>query len=407
MSTTTTTANAVIAQSGGPTSVINQSLAGCVQALRGGGRVGRIFGARHGVKGMVRDDFIDLTDIDHAALERVARTPSAALGSTRDKPDDAYCAKIFESLARRDIRWFFYIGGNDSSDTCRIVRDKAKQAGYPLRAYHIPKTIDNDLMCNDHTPGFGSAARWVATAFMSDNLDNRALPGIKINVVMGRNAGFLTAASALGRRHDDDGPHLVYVPERVFDPEDFVADVDRVHARLGRCVVAVSEGVKDRAGNAVTAMMADRRETDAHGNIQLSGTGVLGDFLAERLRQDLGKSHAKLRVRADTFGYIQRSAFDVSEVDAREARDVGEQAALAAIRDRHFDGGASVIIERESTDPYYIRYGLVPLEHVAAKTRTLPEEFLAPKSPDVSEAFIRYARPLVGPLPEPGMLTGP
>lgn len=395
------TFNAVIAQSGGPTAVINQSLVGCLEALRGAADVGCIYGARHGVKGLLKDDLIDLTNLDQTRLERVAATPSAALGSTRDKPDETYCTRILDSLRKHDIHWLFYIGGNDSADTCRIVRDQAVTAGYPLRCFHVPKTIDNDLECNDHTPGYGSAARWVATTFMSDNLDNAALPGVKINVVMGRNAGFLTAASTLGRRHEDDGPHLVYLPERVFDPEDFVADVDRVYTRLGRCLIAVSEGVKDRAGNAVTAMMADTRERDAHGNIQLSGTGVLGDFLAERLKQDLGGTHRKIRVRSDTFGYIQRSSFDISPVDAAEARAVGQHAALCAIRGQE---SGSITIERESTDPYRVRFGLAPLEHVAAKTRVMPPHFMDSDGPGVTDAFRRYAEPLVGRLPEVGRL---
>ena len=189
--------NAVIGQSGGPTAVINQSLAGVVEGLRLGlaasGKVGRIFGMRHGVRGLVKpgaEGLLDLTQIDKAKLEAVARTPSAALGSTRDKPDEAYCEKILEGCRRNDIRYFFYIGGNDSADTCRIVSEKAAAAGYELRCFHVPKTIDNDLLENDHTPGFPSAARYVSLALMGDALDNASLGGIKINVIMGRNAGF-------------------------------------------------------------------------------------------------------------------------------------------------------------------------------------------------------------------------
>lgn len=392
----TSRSNAIIAQSGGPTSVINQSLVGCLESIRVHAKIDRVFGARHGVRGMMRDDLLDLTDIPHDRLERFASTPSAALGSTRDKPDQAACARILETLRRREIGVFFYIGGNDSADTCRIVDEMARAEGYDLRCFHIPKTIDNDLMHNDHTPGFGSAARFVAHAFQGDDLDNAALPGIKINVVMGRNAGFLTASSALARRDDRAGPHLIYVPERIFDPEDFVEDVERVYAKLGRCLVAVSEGIKDRAGNAITAMMADTREHDAHGNIQLSGTGVLGDFLAERLRQDLVRAgHRAPRVRADTFGYVQRTFYDVSPVDRDEARAVGEQAAMRAIAGR---ASGSITIQRLSTDPYRVEYGLVPLAEVAALTRTMDAAFLDPERPDVTAAFIRYAEPLVGTL---------
>ena len=191
--------NAVVAQSGGPTVVINASLAGVVEAIQQSGLADSIFGARHAVRGMLEGDFTDLTSLDGAALDLIAQTPGASLGSSRDKPDEEYCKKIFEQLSARDIRYFFYIGGNDSADTCRIVSEVAQQAGYELRAFHVPKTIDNDLVLNDHTPGFGSAARFVACALLGDSLDNRALPGIKIDVIMGRHAGFLTAASALAR----------------------------------------------------------------------------------------------------------------------------------------------------------------------------------------------------------------
>ena len=227
--------------------------------LAASGKVKRIFGMRHGVRGLVKagaDGLVDLSAIDKAKLEAIARTPSAALGSTRDKPDEAYCEKILDSCRRNDIRYFFYIGGNDSADTCRIVSEKAQASGYELRCFHVPKTIDNDLLENDHTPGFPSAARYVALALMGDALDNASLGGIKINVIMGRNAGFLTAAAALARGAPSDGalpqdraaPHLIYLPEVPFSTDAFLADIEAVYAKLGRCQIAVSEGVRDDQG---------------------------------------------------------------------------------------------------------------------------------------------------------------
>ncbi|MBL0920812.1 MAG: 6-phosphofructokinase [Phycisphaerales bacterium] len=390
--------NAVVAQSGGPTAVINQSLVGVVEGLRGAGAIGTIYGARHGVRGMVDDQFVDLGATPQATLELVARTPSAALGSTRDKPDAAYCERIFAGLRKRDVRYFFYIGGNDSSDTCRIVNELSEKAGYDLRCFHVPKTIDNDLVENDHTPGFPSAARFVAMATMGDNLDNRALPGIKINVIMGRHAGFLTASSVLAQDHEDDGPHLIYTPEMVFDPEDFSADIERVYRKFGRCVVSVSEGIQDRAGNAVAATITMlQRERDAHGNIQLSGVGALGDFLAEQVKRDLTPAGGKPpRVRADTFGYMQRYWLDPSPVDAAEARRVGAFAAESALRG---ESDGSVVIRRVSSSPYRSECGLVKLEQVAAKTRHMPAEFI--ECPGrVTRAFLDYLRPLVGELPK-------
>ena len=186
----------LVAQGGGPTAVINQSLAGVVLEARRHQGIQRVYGARHGVRGIVNEDFVDLTQETRHNIELVANTPAAALGSTRDKPDLAYCQEMFKVLKAHQIEHFFNIGGNDSSDTVRIVAEEATKAGYPLRCIHIPKTIDNDLVLNDHTPGFPSAARFVAQAFAGANLDNAALPGVYVGVVMGRHAGFLTAASA-------------------------------------------------------------------------------------------------------------------------------------------------------------------------------------------------------------------
>ena len=389
--------NAVIGQSGGPTAVINQSLVGCVQGLVGLEPIGKIMGMRHGVSGMLKDDFVDLSDIDEQRLEIVAKTPSAALGSTRDKPDADYCAQILESCKRNDIRYFFYIGGNDSSDTCRIVNELSNESGYELRCFHIPKTVDNDLMENDHTPGYASAARFVAKACMADFMDNLSLPGIKINVVMGRHAGFLTAASALARRpgRDGDGPQLIYLPEVAFDLDQFVQDVSKLYDKQGRCHIAVSEGIADKDGQSIGAMLI-QGETDAHGNAQLSGSGALGDQLANVLKARLTPEGGKPpRVRADTFGYVQRCFPDQSPVDASEARGAGRYAATVAAKG---DLDGSIAIVREEGEPYEAGFKRVPLEAVAAKTRHMPKEFISGHN-DVSQAFIDYAKPLVGDLP--------
>src|SRR4051794_5590885 len=314
--------NAVIGQSGGPTSVINQSLVGVIQEVQKSGHINELLGARHGVKGIINDEFVSLKGAPAELLERVAQTPSAALGSTRDKPDAAYCEKIFAGFKKHDVRYFFYIGGNDSADTARIVQEMAAHAKYPLRVFHIPKTIDNDLKVHDHTPGYGSAAKFVACAMMGDNYDNKSLPGIKVDVIMGRHAGFLTAASALARKYENDGPHLIYVPERGVTEDKFLSDVNQVFTKQGRCLIAVSEGISTPDGITYAERMAKNLERDAHGNIQLSGTGQLGDHLANLISSRLSAPGGKkLRVRADTFGYLQRSfAGILSETDAAEAR---------------------------------------------------------------------------------------
>lgn len=381
-------AKILVAQGGGPTAVINQSLVGVVLEARRFGGVERIYGARHGVRGIVNEDFVDLTQETSHNLELVAATPGSTLGSTRDKPDLKYCQQIFEVLRAHGIGYFFYIGGNDSSDTVRIVSEEAEKAGYPLRSIHIPKTIDNDLVANDHTPGFPSAARFVAQAFAGANLDNAALPGVYVAVVMGRHAGFLTAASALGKKFPDDGPHLIYLPERIFSIERFLADVKATQERYGRCVVAVSEGIHDASGQPILAQLAKQVEHDAHGNVQLSGSGALADLLCEEIKARLGLK----RVRGDTFGYLQRSFIGcVSDVDAREAREVGEKAVQYAMWGQQ-DG--SVTIKR--TGFYSADYELVPLTDVAGKTRVMDDAFIADNGTDITDAFRMYLRPLLG-----------
>ena len=378
----------LVAQGGGPTAVINQSMAGVVLEARKFRNVELVYGAYHGVSGIINEEFLDLTQETSHNIEMVADTPSSALGSTRDKPDLRYCQEIFKVLKAHGIGYFFYIGGNDSSDTVRIVNEEAARADYPLRCIHIPKTIDNDLVGNDHTPGFPSAARFVVQAFMGANLDNAALPGVYLAVVMGRHAGFLTAASALGKKFPDDGPHLIYIPERTFSLEKFLADVKATYEKYGRCVIAASEGIHDSSGNPIITQLASKVERDAHGNVQLSGTGALADLLCDEIKRNLGIK----RVRGDTFGYVQRSFMGcVSDVDQREAREVGEKAVQYAMW-----GGLDGSVAIKRTGFYSVDYQLVPLDTVAGKTRVMEDEFIAASGTDVTDAYRLYLRPLLG-----------
>jgi 6-phosphofructokinase len=389
----------VIAEGGGPTAVINQSLVGAVLEARLFRQIDRVYGARYGVRGIVNEDFVDLSEETRTNLEAVAATPSSALGSTRDKPDLAYCRNILASLRAHGAAWFLYIGGNDTAETVRLVSEEAATVGYDLRCVHVPKTIDNDLMESDHAPGFPSAARFVAQAFMGADLDNRSLPGVYVAVVMGRGAGFLTAASAAARTVESDGPHLIYLPERVFDQTKFLSEVKSVHDRLGRCVIALSEGIHDAKGVPLSVKSAGTMEKDAHGNVQLSGTGTLADLLGEAIKSELGIK----RVRADTFGYLQRSfAGCTSDVDRREAREVGEFAVKQAIWGA---GNGSVAIRR--TGDYAVDFALVTLDKVAGKTKVMADAFIAPSGSDVTPAFRDYLRPLLGlGLPQPARLRG-
>jgi 6-phosphofructokinase 1 len=379
----------LVAQGGGPTAVINQSLAGIALEARKHSGIATVYGAFHGVRGIVNQDLVDLSKETRENLEAVAETPAAALGSTRDKPDRKYCEEIFRVVRAHGIGAFFYIGGNDSADTVRIVSEAARADNYPLRCIHVPKTIDNDLMVNDHTPGFPSAARFVAQAFMGANLDNAALPGVYLGVVMGRHAGFLTAAAALARTDSGDGPHLIYLPERPFSLDSFYQDVKRTMEKHGRCVIAISEGIADAKGTPIATTLATKVEKDAHGNVELGG-GALADYLSKAIKDTLGLK----RVRGDTFGYLQRSfAGCVSDVDQREARQAGEkgvQFALAEGRD------GSVTIHRQSTGAYSAAYKFTALEELAGKTKHMSDAFIAQNGADVTPAFCDYLAPLLG-----------
>lgn len=385
--------NLVIAQSGGPSMVINESLVGAVLEARKSAKIGRILGARHGLLGILGDDYVDLRKPSESKLKAIAETPSSALGSCRKKPDAADCREIFERFRKLNVGYFLYIGGNDSADAARIVAEEAEREGYPLVVYHIPKTIDNDLRSCDHTPGFGSAARFVASAIKGDDLDNRALGGVKIDIIMGRDAGFLTAASALARQRRDDGPHLIYLPEVPFSETKFVCDVKATMKKYGRCVCAVSEGIRGKDGIAIGAKLGSG-ERDSHGNVQMSGTGALGDALAKMLKAKAGVK----RVRADTFGYLQRSFPGIaSKTDQAEAFAAGRAAVKAALAGRLTKG--TIAIVRAAGRKYQVAFVPMPIANAAKYTRSVPKEFIAPNGHDVTAKFIAYAKPIVGELP--------
>ena len=372
----------VIAQGGGPTAVINQTLAGIVLEARRQHPGCRILGSKHGVRGIRDSNFVDLTDIPEARLRQIAATPSAALGSTRDKPDAAYCEQILKGLRNINATAFVYIGGNDTSGTQAILRDASNG---DIAFVHAPKTIDNDLEENDHTPGFISAAEFVAGSFLSVDLDFCALPGLYCGIVMGRHAGFLTAASAAWRLDEESGPHLVYVPERPFARARFVDDVKRTMAKYGRCVVAISEGISAPSGKSMVEELVapDRLERDAHGNVRLSGTD-LGQAIERVIAEDL----KGIRARVNTFGYLPRGNIGmISEVDAREAFEAGAYAVTVA-----GEGGGSVALKFDGEKTVTRR---VPLENVAGKTRHMPDDFLDAEENRLSAKGIAYLERLV------------
>ena len=380
----------LIAQGGGPTVVINQSLIGVIEEAY---KINAdVVGAYNGVSGIVNSNFVSLSKLTTKQRKLISNTPSAFLGSTRDKPDQSYCDEIFKVLKKKNVGKFFYIGGNDSSDSLRIISETAKRKDYELQCIHIPKTIDNDLVLNDHTPGFGSAAKFVASAFSGINLDVKSLPGIYVGVVMGRHAGFLTASSCLLKKGNYDGPHLIYIPEVNFDTNIFLKDVNKIYQKLGRCVIAVSEGIKDKNNKLIANYMIKNLEKDAHGNVQLSGTSCVGDFLVNEIKNKLKVK----RVRSDTFGYLQRSFLGCnSEVDEREAKTLGKKAFIFS-KNNKSSFSVSIKERKNLSLNYKITFGINKLKDVAAKTKFMPRNFMNQKGNHVTNNFLRYAKPLIG-----------
>ena len=402
--------NALIAQSGGPTAVINASLVAAVNEARQHRKlITNIYGSFNACEGLLEKDNSGLTDLSaqkSKELERVASTPSSALYSSRkkvalladEKGKVIPVREIIGSLQRLGVRYFFYIGGNDSADNCRQISEEAEKQAYELRAFHIPKTIDNDLLENDHTPGYGSAANFVACATIGDDLDNVSLPGVKINVTMGRHAGFLVASSALASAREcsraGDGPHLIYFPERTFEIEKFLQDVAKVYRKNKRALVMVSEGIT----SADRIPIGFNGKHDSHGNAELDGL-----LVAQRLMKAIAESGITTRVRADVLGYAQRSFPNArSEVDFGEALLVGREAVKAAISEQYSSG--SISLGRTEEKIYRVYTKVVDLKSVARNTRKMPDKFINAEGNYVTPAFIEYAMPLVGELPRTGRI---
>ena len=381
--------NILVAQGGGPTMVINQSLIGILEESTK--KQYMVLGSLNGVNGIINSKFKNLSRLSQNSRNFIASSPGAALGSTRDKPDKDYCLEILENLKNKKIEKFFYIGGNDSSDSLKIISNEAKIQKYELQCIHVPKTIDNDLVFNDHTPGYGSAAKYIASVFAGINLDVNSLPGVYLGIVMGRHAGFLTAASSLLKKNHFDGPHLIYLPESKFELNVFLKQIKSVYNKYGKCIVAISEGIQDKNRELITKKIS-KTEKDAHGNVQLSGSGILGDYLVKEIKENL----QILRVRADTFGYPQRSFLGcISEVDQREARMIGRK----AVKFSHLNKESfSVSIEerKEIQKKYNINYSTNNLDAIAGKTKLMPNSFIDHKNNFVTSKFKKYALPLIG-----------
>ena len=379
---------AVVGQSGGPTAVINSSLVGVVQEALKHSEIEAVYGAINGIKGVLEEEFVDLGQEPAEVLEGLRRTPGAALGSIRYKVKEGDYERILQVFKAHNIRYFFYIGGNDSMDTAMKLDSLAKETGYELRVIGIPKTIDNDLAYTDHCPGYGSAARFVAMAVRDSGWDTRAMrvnSPVKIVEIMGRNAGWLAGAAALAKEQEDDPPHLIYVPERPLSKDKLLGDVEDAYRRYGYVVIALSEGVVNEKGEPFGGEFAPK-EVDAFGHVLKGGAS---DAAASIIKAELG-----LSTRIDKPNYLYRSfSLAVSEVDREEAYEVGKAAVIAALAG---ETGKMVTLIREPGPVYRSTTGLVELEKVANVERYLPDDFINEEGNFVTEAFIEYARPLIG-----------
>lgn len=384
---------AILGQSGGPTSVINASAAGVFLEALNQENITRVYGAAHGIKGILNEEFYDINVEDVKELELLKTTPSSMIGSVRHKlkpleKDDSEYQRLLEVFKKYNIRYFFYNGGNDSMDTCNKVSKFFKDSGYECYCMGVPKTIDNDLWATDHCPGYASAAKYVATSFMELYYDATVYdtPMVAVVEVMGRNAGWLTAASALAS-YKGAGPDLIYLPEVAFDMDKFIKDAKAVYEKnKGKVLIAVSEGVKTKEGIYVAELGAKNLAKDSFGHSQLGGTAQV---LANVLKEELG-----VKVRPIEFSLLQRCAQHLaSKIDVEEAFNAGKEAVKAAV-----SGTTDMMIgfkRHMENGNYKCEYVQIPLTEVANTEKKIPNEWIINNGTGLSQEYIDYALPLI------------
>ena len=387
--------NLIVGQSGGATAVINGSLAGVIKEAFKNDKVGEVYGMLNGVQGLLQEQIVDLRpQFDSpTALEKLSHTPAAALGMCRYKIGEAEMEKILRIIKAHDIRYFVYIGGNDSADTCHRLASVAQRSGYELYAVGVPKTIDNDLPDMDHCPGYGSIARYVATATQDTGIDTASsglVHPVKLLEVMGRNAGWVAASAALAKKREQDAPHLIYTPERGLDPNDFLRDVRRVYALYGYCVAVIGESVRDNYGKPL-AGHGEPYFVDSFGHKYFPGPA---NYLSGLVMKELG-----LTSRFDKPGTLQRMSM-VSAVDLAEAELVGEEAARRALAGES-DIMITLLRANDPGEEYRVSTGTTPLLNIANSERKMPPSYINSAGNYVTSEYLDYARPLIGgPLPE-------
>lgn len=384
--------NCMVAQSGGPTVAINASLAGVIRGVKASSMYDTVYGSLNGITGILNNKLLNLTELMDTHpdyIDRLTNTPSMYLGSCRYKlpdymDDDSPYVFIFKQFEDYNIEAFFYIGGNDSMDTVLKLSEYAKKIGSNIRIIGIPKTIDNDLCETDHTPGFGSAAKYIASSLLEIAHDTfiYAVKSVTIVEIMGRDAGWLTAASALARNEYNTAPHLIYLPEVPFDTDDFLLDIKRLLFERNNVIVAVSEGIRDAAGNYISA---SENTVDNFGHSQLSGAGKTLEFL---VKEKLG-----VKVRSVEINVLQRCAAHLaSKTDLDESVALGEKA--VALSEEGVTA-SMVTINRISNAPYKVEYGYAQITHIANEAKSVPADWIAPSGNDITQPFIDYLTPLI------------
>ncbi|MEI6042884.1 MAG: 6-phosphofructokinase [Chloroflexota bacterium] len=387
--------NVIVGQSGGATAVINSSLAGVIAEALKNPAIGEIYGMLDGVQGLLEERIINLrTQVGTPdKLERLKRTPASALGMCRFKLDEAKREQILHILQKHNIRYFIYIGGNDSADTCHQLGELSKAVGYEFYAMGVPKTIDNDLPDMDHCPGYGSIARYLAISTRDSGIDTesaRMVQPVKIIEVMGRNAGWVAASAALAKHNEEDAPHLIYTPERRLNPADFLKDVKRVYDLYGHCAIVIGETVKDHNGKPLGAH-GEPYFVDSFGHRYFHGPA---NYFMSLVMSELG-----LTARFDKPGTLQRMSMScASEVDLEEAWLVGAEALRLAVAGET-DKMVTLLREKGSNGEYSCKTGVTSLERIANFERKMPEGYLNAEGNFVTQAFLDYARPLIGELP--------
>lgn len=381
--------NCMVAQSGGPTVAINASLAGVIKSVQQSDVFNNVYGSVNGILGILERNYIDLTTLSTKAIQTLISTPAMYLGSCRFKLPDFHedassYQNIFQLFEELNIGAFFYIGGNDSMDTVLKLSQYAKEHNIDVNIVGIPKTIDNDLCHIDHTPGFGSAAKYVATSVLEIAHDTFIYPvkSVTIIEIMGRDAGWLTASSALARNSYSCAPHLIYLPEVAFDSEQFIADVNSLLAKTNNVIVAVSEGIRDSKGNYISASSS---AVDQFGHSQLSGAGKALEYLV--------KDKIGVKVRSIEVNVLQRCASHLaSRTDLEESVDLGSNAVALAAEGKT---GVMATLTRKCNDPYTVSYGHQPIDGIANEAKSVPVEWINEAGNDITDEFISYLRPLI------------